>query len=163
MKLILERTYNCKTYCIGHLYYITEDENKIKKYICDTIEDVDRGLDESMSLEEIKKIKVYAQTSIPTGKYNVSINIVSPKFSLKPYYRKFCNGKVPRLLGVKGYDGILMHKGINQNSSAGCLIVGYNKIKGQVVQSQEAFEKLYRLLKTAKQGIQIEIIRKFKK
>ena len=163
MKLILERTYNCKTYCIGHLYYITEDENQIKKYICDTIEDVDRGLDESMSLEEIKKIKVYAKTAIPTGKYQISINIVSPKFSLKPYYKKFCNGKVPRLLNVKGYDGILMHKGINQNSSAGCLIVGYNKIKGQVVQSQAAFEKLYKLLKTAKQGIQIEIIRKFKK
>ena len=160
MKLILERVFNCKTYCIGHLYYITEDEYKIKKYICDTIEDTDRGLSNSMSLEEIEKIKVYAKTAIPTGKYQVTLNVVSPKFNLKPYYRKFCGGKVPRLLGVKGYDGILIHIGINQNSSAGCLIVGYNKIKGQVVQSQAAFEKLYRLLITAKHGIEIEILRK---
>ena len=79
---------------------------------------------------------------------------------MKPYYRKVCNGKVPRLLGVKGFDGILIHKGINQKSSAGCLIVGYNKIKGQVVQTELAFEKLYRLLSKAKYGIQIEVIRK---
>lgn len=160
MKLILERVYNCKTYCIGHLYYLTEDEDRIKKYICDVIEDTDRGLDESMTLEEIEQKKVYAKTAIPTGKYQVTLNVVSPKFNLKPYYRKFCDGKVPRLLGVKGYDGILIHIGINQNSSAGCLIVGYNKIKGQVVQSQAAFEKLYRLLITAKHGIEIEIKRK---
>ena len=160
MKIILERTYNCKNYCIGHLYYITEDEDQIKKYICDVIEDTDRGLKDTMKLEEIEKMKVYAKTAIPTGKYQVTLNVVSPKFNLKPYYRKFCNGKVPRLLGVKGYEGILIHIGINQNSSAGCLIVGYNKIKGQVVQSQQAFEKLYKILLTAKHGIQIEILRK---
>lgn len=159
MKLILERIYNCKSYCIGHLYYITEDTG-IKKYICDTIEDTDRGLDNNMSLEEIQKQKVYAQTAIPTGTYQITLNTVSPKFNLKPYYRKVCNGKVPRLLGVKGFDGILIHKGINQNSSAGCLIVGYNKIKGQVVQTELAFEKLYRLLLKAKYGIQIEVIRR---
>ena len=105
---------------------------------------------------------MYKQTAIPVGRYKVTIDVVSPSFSLKPYYRNFCGGRVPRLLNVPGYDGILMHRGVNQNSSAGCLIVGYNTIKGQVTDSQKAFEKLYNLLRSSKGTIWIEITRKFK-
>lgn len=142
MKLLLKRTYNCNDYCIGHLYVDGQ-------YICDTIEDVDRMLDDSMSISKIQSIKIKSQTAIPTGTYNVLMNIVSPKFALKQYYMDICRGKVPRLDNVKGYAGILMHCGINQNSSAGCLIVGYNKVKGKVVYSKQAFEKLYSILKAA--------------
>lgn len=155
MRIRLERTYNCKTYCIGHLYVDG-------KYICDTIEDVDRGLDSNMSLEEIRKIKVKSQTAIPTGVYRITMNVQSPKFSQKEYYKKYCKGYMPRLLDVKGFDGILIHRGVNQNSSAGCLIVGYNKIKGQVVDSQKAFEKLYTMMRMSHEPITIEIVRKFK-
>lgn len=155
MEVLLQRSYNCKTYCIGHLYVDG-------KYLCDVIEDTDRGLTQSMTLAEIKKRKVYKQTAIPTGRYKVTIDVVSPSFSLKEYYRNFCGGRVPRLLNVPGYDGILIHRGVNQNSSAGCLIVGYNTIKGQVTDSQKAFEKLYNLLRSAKGNIWIEITRKFK-
>lgn len=143
MEITVKRTYNCKTYCISHVY-------ADGKYVCDAIEDVDRGLDDSMSVEQIKKKKVYAQTAIPTGTYKLSIDIQSPKFSLKPYYKTYCNGKVPRVLNVKGFEGILLHKGKNERSSAGCLILGYNTIKGRVTNSQQAFEKLYGILKEAR-------------
>lgn len=155
MEILLQRTYNCKTYCIGHLYVDG-------KYICDTIEDVDRGLNQSMTLEEIKKKKVYKETAIPAGRYKVTTDVVSPSFSLKPYYRNFCGGRLPRVLNVPGYEGILIHRGSNQNSSAGCLIVGYNTIKGQVTDSQKAFEKLYNILRSSKNQIYIEIKRKYK-
>ena len=141
-----------KKYQIGHLYV-----NGV--YICDTIEDVDRGLTQDMPLDEIKKIKVKSETAIPRGKYRVRIDIQSPKFSAKAYYWSYCKGKLPRLMDVPGFEGILMHKGINQRSSAGCIIVGYNTVVGQVTKSQEAFEKLYTLLKSAKDKIYIEIIK----
>lgn len=106
MKLLLERIYNCKKYCIGHLYDITSGK---KKFICDTIEDTDRGLSDSMSVDYIKKLKVYAETAIPTGVYNINLNTISPKYGSKQFYKDTCNGCVPRLEKVKGYEGILIH------------------------------------------------------
>ena len=154
MKISLVRIANKKTYCIGRLYVDGT-------YVCDTIEDVDLGLDQSWSLEKIKQKKVKSKTAIPTGTYEVTLNIVSPKFSKIAYYKQFCNGRVPRLLRVPGFDGILMHIGKDERSSAGCLIVGYNTIVGKVTNSQQAFEKLYALLKNA-DNITIEITRKYK-
>lgn len=106
MKLLLERIYNCKNYCIGHLYDITKG-NKV--YICDTIEDTDRGFDDSMGEDYIKKLKVYGKTSIPTGVYNITMSVVSPKFSKKQFYMDLCKGFLPRFEKVKGFSGILIH------------------------------------------------------
>ena len=65
---------------------------------------------------------------------------------------------MPRLLSVPGYDGILIHAGTNQNSSAGCLIVGQNKVVGQVINSMATFKKLWNVLDAAyKQGDSIKI------
>ena len=154
MKISLVRIANKKTYCIGRLYVDG-------MYVCDTIEDKDLGLDQSWSLDKIKQKKVKSKTAIPTGTYEVTLNIVSPKFSKIAYYKQFCNGRVPRLLRVPGFDGILMHIGKDERSSAGCLIVGYNTIVGKVTDSKQAFEKLYALLKNA-DNITIEITRKYK-
>ena len=142
MQITLKRIFTNSSYTIGHLYVDGQ-------YVCDTIEDTDRGLDDSMSVAEIRRKKVYKQTAIPKGTYPVTLNVVSPKFNQKPYYRDFCGGKVPRVLNVKAYEGILIHQGVNQNSSAGCIIVGYNTVKGQVTRTQEAFEKLYKILDAA--------------
>ena len=140
-----------KDYTIGHLYIDG-------KYCCDTIEDRDRGLTQDMPIDTIKRIKVKRQTAIPRGRYRVRIDIQSPKFSAKAYYYSFCKGYLPRLMDVPGFDGILMHKGVNQNSSAGCIILGYNTVVGAVTSSQAAFEKVYKILKTATDKIYIEII-----
>lgn len=141
--MVLKRTYKGEDYTIGHIYIDGE-------YICDTIEDKDRGLTDQMSQQEIVKIKVANKTAIPTGTYKLTLDVVSPKFIQKAYYYSFCNGKLPRLLKVKGFDGVLIHKGKDQDSSSGCIIVGYNKIKGQVVNSQQAFEKLYKTIQAKK-------------
>lgn len=155
MNIKLKRIFNCKSYCIGHLYVDG-------LYVCDTIEDTDRGLYQEMTKEEILKIKVPSKTAIPIGRYCVTINVVSPKFSQKAYYANFCKGRIPRLLNVPGFEGILIHRGTTERSSAGCLIVGYNTIKGQVTNSQQAFEKLYKLFRNAKENIWINISREYK-
>lgn len=160
MKLILERCFNREKYTIGKLYYIDENSNA-KRYICDTLEDTDRRLTDSMDVEAIKQLKVYAKTAIPTGTYQISLNTVSPKYSKRKYYKQLCGGKVPRLLGVKGYDGVLIHIGNTADDTAGCILVGENKKVGQVINSTKAFEKLYNILLSAKYGTQIEIKRNF--
>lgn len=160
MKLILERNWSKETYTIGKLYYIDED-TQAKRFICDTLEDADRRLTDDMTIEAIKKLKVYAETAIPTGTYQVSLNVVSPKYSKRKYYKDLCGGKVPRLLNVKGYDGVLIHIGNTNKDTAGCILVGENKVKGRVINSTKAFEKLYKILKSARYGTQIEIKRNY--
>lgn len=163
MKLRLERIYTCSMYTIGHLYQVLPNGNL--KFICDTIEDTDRRLDDSMLEKEIKNKKVYSLTAIPTGEYRITMDVLSPKYSKVSYYRNFCGGYLPRLLNVKGFDGILIHKGNTAEDSAGCLLVGYNKVKGKVLNSQVAFEDLMKnyLIPANRSGkdIMIEIIRKY--
>lgn len=142
MECEIKRIFNNSKYCISHVYVNGQ-------YICDAIEDTDRMLDDSMSVSEILSKKVYAKTAIPTGCYGVIMNVVSNKYSKKEYYKRFCGGKLPRLVNVKGFDGILWHKGNTEEDSAGCLILGYNTVKGKVTNSQGAFEKLYKILLTA--------------
>lgn len=143
MKIQVKRIYNCKDYCISHIYI---DD----KYICDGLEDTDRMLDDSMSVDEILKIKVKYHTAIPTGTYNIDMNFKSQKYSKNKYYLNLCDAKLPRLQNVKGYSGILWHIGNTPKDTAGCLLLGYNKIKSQVIDSKKAFEKVYRLLDIAK-------------
>ena len=72
MELLLKRIFRGDKYTIGHLYINGE-------YFSDTLEDVDRELTNDMSEEEIKKIKVYGKTAVPTGRYKVEVTY-SPKF-----------------------------------------------------------------------------------
>lgn len=142
MKLTLKRIAKRPTYTIGKLYI-----NGV--YFADTIEDKDRGLTQSMPVAEIKKRKVYSQTAIPTGTYTISMNTVSPKYSKRDFYKKLCNGKVPRLLNVPGYDGVLIHVGNTERDTAGCILVGQNTSVGKVLNSQVTFTRLYKVLKDA--------------
>ena len=121
-------------YCIGKLYV-----NGV--YVCDTIEDYDRMLDDSMSLQEILKKKVKGQTAIPTGTYKLSLKYASQAFK-NATWAKLYGGIVPRVLNVKGYDGILIHPGNTPTDTLGCLLVGENKEKGKVINSQVTWKKL---------------------
>lgn len=150
MELVVDRKWKKANYTISNLTING-------KWFCNVIEDTDRGLKDSMTLEEIKKIKKHSLTAIPSGKYKVTLDVVSPKFSTNSYYKQVCRGKLPRLLNVKGFDGILIHVGNTEKNSAGCLIVGENKVKGQVINSKATFERLYKELLKDKNNITIEI------
>ena len=117
-------------------------------YECDVLEDTDRGLSDSMELSEIKKVKQYGKTAIPTGTYAIDMDTVSPKFKDR-IWAKVCDGKLPLLQNVKGFSGVLIHVGNTPEDTLGCLLVGFNKVKGQVVNSTDAFKKLYEKMKEA--------------
>lgn len=139
MELILKRTFKGPKYTIGKLYIDGS-------YFCDTLEDVDRGLKSSTPIGEILSKKIKGQTAIPTGTYQITLNVYSPKFGIKPAYQ-FCGGKVPRLLNVPGFDGILIHIGNTPEDTMGCILVGQNKVKGQVINSTDTFKKFYNKIK----------------
>lgn len=117
--------------------------------ICNTMEDVDRGLDDGMPDWMIRNKKIPNVTAIPTGRYEVEMNVVSPRFSKYPFYMEVCQGKLPRLKNVKGFDGIVIHTGNDETHSSGCLLVGLNKIRGKLTDSKETFKKVYALMKEA--------------
>lgn len=134
MKLQLERKYLKPEYTIGQL--------KVDgTFFCDTLEDQVRDL------SQVKKVP--GKTAIPAGKYEVIVNI-SPKFKRK----------LPRLLDVPGFEGILIHRGNTPEDTAGCILVGENKIKGKLVNSTPYEVKLTAILERAQSAgevITIEI------
>lgn len=142
MEIRVCRKWKKPEYCISDIY--VNDE-----WICNGLEDADRGLDDSMPDWMIRSKKIPTRTAVPTGRYKVLMNTVSPKFSKKPFYMDVCKGKVPRLKDVKGFEGILIHCGTTHVNSAGCILVGHNTIKGQLTDSQETFKKLYTIMKKA--------------
>ena len=152
MKLKVERRWKKATYTIGRIYIDGV-------YYCNTLEDRDRGLKQTDSLTYIKARKVAGETAIPTGTYIVSMNTTSPKYAGVPFYWNFCKGKMPRLLAVPGFDGILIHIGNRANpDSSGCILVGVNDRKGMVTKSTETFRRLWYKLKEAdKRGENISI------
>ena len=118
------------------------------KYFCDTLEDTDRGLRESMTEAEIAALKVKGATAIPTGTYRIDMQTRSPRF-----------GRVlPRLLRVKGYAGVLIHSGNTAADTEGCILVGENRERGKVLNSRATLERLLVFLRAAQaEGEKIEL------
>lgn len=131
MELLLKRIAKKSTYTIGKLYINGA-------YFCDTLEDKDRGLKQSDSLSYIQKIKVQEETAIPSGKYELIVN----------YSSKF-KRNLPRLLNVPGFSGILIHRGNASKDTAGCILIGENKVVGKVINSTKYELELTKILTEA--------------
>lgn len=134
MELTLKRKYLKDAYTIGHLYIDGE-------YFSDTLEDKVRDL--------TKEQKVQGKTAIPYGRYEVTLDVTSPKFSKYEFYRETCGGKLPRLLNVPHFEGILIHVADGYKGAdllSGCIGVGHNLIKGGLLNGKQVFCDLYREL-----------------
>lgn len=118
------------------------------RYFCDTLEDTDRGLRESMTEDEIAALKVKGATAIPTGTYRIDMQTRSPRF-----WRV-----LPRLVSVKGYAGVLIHSGNTAADTEGCILVGENRERGKVLNSRATLEHLLVFLRAAQaEGEEIEL------
>jgi hypothetical protein len=63
-----------------------------------------------------------------------------------------CQGKLPRIQNVKGFDGILLHVADGPKGAdllEGCIGVGLNKKVGQLCDGKETFKKIYAMMKEA--------------
>jgi hypothetical protein len=132
MELYLQREIFTDKSTIGTLFI-----DGVKE--CYILEDCDRGLTELMQISEIEKLKVYGETCIPYGRYEVVITM-SNRFKRE----------LPLLVGPKGFTGIRIHPGNRKEDTLGCLLTG--KVAGVdvVAQSTSAFNQLFEKIKTAK-------------
>jgi len=83
------------------------------KFAFHILEDVDRGLKQTDSLDHIKAVKVYGETAIPYGRYEVIVSM-SNRFGRR----------LPELLNVPGWEGVRMHRGNHSIDTLGCLLMG---------------------------------------
>ena len=118
MIIRVDRKWKKADYTIGRVYI-----DGI--FFSNSLEDTDRGLDDSMTVEEIQSKKIYGKTAIPTGRYEV-IYTYSPRF----------RRHLPRLQNVKGFIGILIHPLNKPEETEGCIGVGLNSIKGMLTNSR---------------------------
>ena len=137
MELILERIAKRKTYTIGRLSILEEviDEystGTAERYFCDTLEPTWRDYKNGA-------YKVKGRSAIPEGRYAVVISF-SPKF--KQW--------LPILLGVPKFDGIRIHAGNCSEDTEGCILVGKNRLVGQVLDSRIWLHRLKQKIVEAK-------------
>jgi hypothetical protein len=136
MKLQLKRFEFGTTYTISKLYNGEE-------YICFVVEDKVREVEG----KPVKEWKVQNETAIPKGTYKLVLNM-STRFKKE----------MPQILNVPGFEGVRIHSGNSSKDTEGCLIVGMNWTGGDwVSNSKAAYDKLFALLKSAKEEITITI------
>ena len=148
MKIKVQRRFFGSEYTIGSMFIN-------HTYFCDVLEDTVRELPHQCpntpkGLNCTCPEKVFGQTAIPAGIYKVILSY-SPKFKRK----------LPRLLDVPHFIGILAHRGLVAENSLGCLLVGENKVKGKVINSAFYEQKLVALMEdaiTRGEEIEIEIV-----
>lgn len=128
MKLEVKRHFKGPQYTIGRMY-------ADGVYLCDTLEDTVRPDGQ----------KIAGQTAIPAGTYPVCI-------TYSPRFKKM----LPMLDNVPNFTGVRIHTGNTAEDTEGCILVGYNRVKGRVCDSRAAFRRLFALLEKQPQ-IEIKI------
>lgn len=131
MRLELQRKWFTESSTIGQLY------GPRAEFLCYVLEDRFRLPWES---------KVPRRTCIPCGTYGVVITH-SPRFGVE----------MPLLLDVPGFSGVRIHPGNVAGDTEGCLLPGLERDADRVLQSREAYTRLFQLLDASK-GEQHSII-----
>lgn len=108
MQINVRRTFKGPEYTIGKLYIDGH-------YLCDTLEDTVRPAG----------TKIAGKTAIPAGTYRV-------RKTMSPRFKKV----LPEIMNVPGFSGVRIHSGSRPEDTAGCLLLGLNKAKGMVLDSQ---------------------------
>lgn len=122
MELRVKRVALKSDYTIGRLYVNGE-------FFSDTLEDA------------VRDTKIYGKTAIPCGTYKITMDVVSPKFKDRSWSKPY-DGKLPRLIDVPNYEGVLIHVGNTAEDTSGCLLVGQNRAVGKLVNSTQTFMSL---------------------
>lgn len=154
MELLLERKYCKEKYTVGRLFIDSV-------FFSNTLEDRVVDANKNGVFDGLEK-KVYGESAIPYGEYEITLDIVSPKFSKYDFYKKVCKGKLPRLLDVPHFEGILIHCAEGPKGAdllQGCIAVGNNTIKGGLTNCKETFKKLYSILDKANKNNEKIIIK----
>lgn len=139
MKLELKRTALKAGYTIGRL-------SIDGKYFCDTLEDTVRDTNRNGVFDNGER-KIHGRTAIPYGRYKVTLTL-SPRF-----------GRIlPLLHDVPQFTGVRIHSGNTADDTEGCILVGYNRAVGKVLDSRKTEQRLVNMMIDRHEDITIDII-----
>jgi hypothetical protein len=127
----LTRVFKGPTYTIGKFHFG-------ETFFCDILEDTVRDKNNDGDLDDPGETKVWGETAIPIGRYEI-VRQYSPHFKRD----------MPYLVGVRYFTGIMMHWGTTAIDTHGCLLVGVNSEKGKVLGSRVTFDALWVKFTTA--------------
>lgn len=99
------------------------------------------GVQECFTCEDRERLtgpKVFGQTCIPRGKYDIAITY-SPHF----------NRDLPELANVPNFEGVRIHPGNTPADTEGCLLPGLDRLPKGVGRSVAAFNPLFDAIKVA--------------
>lgn len=138
MELILERKIHNENSTEGNLY--VND-----KWFSHTIEDVTRA----KPGEWKKELKIYAKTAIPYGTYPVLVT----------WSNRFKRPMVG-IFNVSDFEGIRIHWGSSELSSAGCIIISYkaDNDHDKLIFDKKATEDLIHIVEEAQKKEKVYII-----
>ena len=120
MTIYLYRIAKKLTYTIGRMYFADCK--------CDTLEDTVRELldiNGDGDFNDEGEGKIYGQTAIPAGKYEIKMEMSKNFKRLMPY-----------LQDVPGFSYIMIHNGSDESHTAGCILIGENQKPGKLVNSR---------------------------
>lgn len=115
-----------------------KEERAVPEWFCNTMEPTARKLTSQMPLTLIRRHKIIGKTAIPTGRYRILIT----------RSRRFGRW-LPLLLNVKGFEGIRIHAGNKPEDTKGCILLGFNRRKGYVLDSTRCVLTLVKMMTEA--------------
>lgn len=131
MEIKLIRKYYQAKYTIGRLYVNN-------RFFSDCLEPPSQHLTERCSMDTIQNAKNKGYRAIPTGRYRILIT----------RSRRFGRW-LPLLLNVKGFEGIRIHAGNKPEDTKGCILLGFNRRKGYVLDSTRCVLTLVKMMTEA--------------
>lgn len=136
MKITVRRFEYADKYTISKLYI-----NDSTEFECYVLEDVVRA----------PGVKVFGETAIPAGEYNVIVD-----------YSEHFKTQLPHIMKVPGFEGVRIHPGNTDKDTEGCLLVGKDWNGGDgIFRSREAFGSLFAKISSSynkKETITLKII-----
>lgn len=120
MNIVIERLQRDPDVTIGSMTVDGE-------WQCWTLEDTVR----EVRGQPVQQWKVYGQTAIPAGRYQIDLTM-SARFKRL----------LPLLLGVPGFSGVRIHAGNTAADTEGCILVGNDRLAKSLARSQLALAPL---------------------
>jgi len=111
------------------------------QFLCSSLEDPVReliDLNDDGDFSDPGEGKIYGQTAIPAGEYEL-------KMKYSPTFKR----PMPYLQKVKGFTSVMIHPGNTTFDTRGCILIGECRVKGRLINSRAWSDILNKMLTEA--------------